>query len=516
MNTEVIKSYLVAIGFDVDGKGFKEAQKSFGKIEQAINSLFKKLSESGVLEKFKKKFQDVMGNVEKRIAGTPIVGKVFDFLKNLALKVGVVRAGIAAAVIALGVIITKVTYDFMAKMAAADMEVQKLALSLYTTTQNARSLKAVMESMGVGSIEELRSVAMNPELRAQFMSLRKTAAGLEGGADVQQGFKNTRAAGLEVNRLGVIMNYFWQNLGGKLGHALAGPLKAFEKFMATFNKLLIDNMPVITDSTAGLFTIGGVVVEVLFKLLDLLTKIAQTFNWLYKLIDLGIEITYGGLTGKLAASVTKEFIEANKPWFDKVKEGSSAYTPTPFGGMPGHTGSGGHINNPFGKPLGEHMPAFLKELEKNITGSWVITSGIRHLFAHDENEKGHGKGRKVDIDAPGGILNRSDADIAKFIHGLVMTKGFEQALVEGFSRSRYGQVMSKYKDLYGSTPGSNVQYYNNPGVKPHIDVLTKPIQVSVTINGNVGDEKTAAYLGDKIGQQFRTALGIRNQESAWA
>jgi hypothetical protein len=507
---DIIKEYLVSVGFEVDKKGFSEAQKSFDKIDKAINKVIKTIGETEAFQKTGKRIVEVFGEVEKKIIKTPVVGKVVEWGTKLTTGIGAIKLAIAGAIAALIVAITAATAVFMSKMAAVDMQIQKLALSLFTTTQNARSLKAVMDSMGVGSIDELRAVALNPELRAQFMSLRRTAAGLEGGVDVQQGFRNIRSAGLETNRLGVIMNYLWQNLGGKLGHVLAGPLKAFEEFMSNFNKLLIENMPAITDTIAGLLAIGGIIVEAFFKLLTIVTKIASLFNWVGKLLALGIEIIYGSFSGKLAASGTKAAFSAGVKAGQDAVEGIGKF----FSG-----GNGGHISNPQNKPLGSHIPDFLKNLEKNVKGSWHVTSGIRHLYPHDENATGHGKGRKVDIGffGKGGILGKSDEEIASLIHGLVINPGFEHAFMEGFSASRFGQVMSKYKGLYGSTPGKNVQNLNNPNASgPHIDVLTKkPITISININGPISKDNIPR-LASAIEEKFQNAMNIRSNTGSFA
>lgn len=504
MNTEVIKSYLVEIGFDLDGKGFQEAQKAFGKLEQALNVLYKKLSESGAFQNFKKHFQQAMSAIEKRIMESPIVGTILGWIKDIVLSMGGLVTTVLGAIAVILAALTAATAVFMSKMAAADMEVQKLAMSLFTTTQNARSLKAVMDSMGVKSIEELRAVAMNPELRKQFLDLRRTAAGLEGGADVQQGFRNIRSAGNEMNRLGVIMNYFWQNLGGKLGHTLSGPLKAFEEFMGTFNKLMVDNMPAITDTIAGIFAVGGIVVEAIFKILTILAKITSLFNWVGKLISIGVELLYGTFSGRLGASVGKAVLNS-------VMGGQGGNNNPTGTNQPVPTGNGKGGINTHGLDLGNTRD-FLKRLGPNLPGMFHVTSAKEN---RGHGPRSHASGNKFDL----GFNGKSVDDIIKTMFALQNTPGFVYGGLEGaghmLAGTRIANILQRFKKMGGDV-GKFGDYTSGRTTGPHVDVLTKPIEVSVVINGSIKDKETADYFGNQIGEKFRTAMSIRNNTGSFA
>ncbi len=502
---DIIKEYLVAVGFEVDKKGFSEAQKSFDKIDKAINKVIKTIGETEAFQKTGKRIVEVFGEVEKKIIKTPVVGKVVEWGTKLTTGIGAIKLAIAGAIAALIVAITAATAVFMSKMAAVDMQIQKLALSLFTTTQNARSLKAVMDSMGVGSIDELRAVALNPELRAQFMSLRRTAAGLEGGADVQQGFRNIRAAGLETNRLGVIMNYFWQNLGGKLGHVLAGPLASFEEFMKNFNQLLIDNMPAIMDTISGLLAFVGVIVDLFFKGLTILTKILSLFTWVGKLIALGVEILYAPI---------KPAVDAVKWGMDRV---SNAIAPTPETPQAGKNPDGKGDRNSFSrlpsvKKFG-FTGEFLDRLAKIMSDEkkWFITAAQEG--GHAPGKYSHGTGYKFDL----GLNGKSKDEIVKVMQALAATPGFVKGFLESkngmLGNTRFADILSKYRELGGK---GNFEVLKNRGATgPHLDVETRPTSVTVHVHGDVKDEKTAAYLGDRIGQFFRDSLNIRSNTSPW-
>lgn len=264
MSINIIQEYLVSLGFDVDKKSFNEANKALDTLERIISRFKQSFADNAVIKKFADTFNTVLDDLS---------GKISQFLmSNRGLVIGVIGA-IGAAVVALGAIITAATYKFISNMAKADMQIQIFARRMFTTVENARSLKAVMDAMGVSDVDQLKDVAMNPELRAQFMELRKLSAGLALNDNAQQGFRNIRALNFEFTKLNVFMNMFWQNLAGKLGYILEGPLKSLTNWFEGVGNFMSATLPRLGDMFAGIFGILAKIAEVGIKLGTLWTRV---------------------------------------------------------------------------------------------------------------------------------------------------------------------------------------------------------------------------------------------------
>lgn len=257
----IIEEFMVSLGFVVDKKSLNDTQKTVERtitgMEKVIQSFQKALADNKAFQAIKQNFDKAIGWITARVTAF------------LATTTGLITAGIAvvvAAVVAAGAIITAILTKIMGDAAKADLKAQLLARRLFTTVENARSLMAVMKQMDVNSLEGLNDIALNPELRKQFLELREIAKDLSLNDEQSQGFKNIRAVGLEFQKLGLIMDYFWQRLGGDLGALLEGPLKGVKEFMAGFNDFLKSNLPQVSHAIAAVVGIAG-------NLLAILTKI---------------------------------------------------------------------------------------------------------------------------------------------------------------------------------------------------------------------------------------------------
>lgn len=224
---------MVEIGFTVDKPSFTQAEKTIQKMEGTLEKLFKSIA------KLFKSFID--GIFENKHIRKPIE-KVTAFFQKIAPKIqtflmttrGLIIASagaVVAAIVAGFAVITHQLHKFMSGVAQADIDIQKFARRMLTTVENARSLKAVMDAMGIQNLDELNDVAFNPELRSQFLALRGIASGMALGEDAQEGLKNIRAFNFEFQKLSLIVNYFFQQLAGHLGKVLGGPLQELKKFL---------------------------------------------------------------------------------------------------------------------------------------------------------------------------------------------------------------------------------------------------------------------------------------------
>ncbi len=258
----IIKDYLVSVGFAVDNKSFDELGKKFEAVEKLYNKFTKSIMDS-------KPFQAAVDNLAKFATGA--LDKIGRFIFSVKGLIITATAAVTTALVALFAIINTAAYKFMNQMQKIDMDVQIFARRMFTTVENARSLKAVMDAMGVSDIEGLKDVAANPELRAQFLELRKFTSSLSVDDQAQQGFKNVRALNLEFQKLGITMNYFFQQLGGYLGYALAGPMEQLREFLSWVNETLARVMPRIAYDFAQVFAIFDKLAQVVVNLISIAT-----------------------------------------------------------------------------------------------------------------------------------------------------------------------------------------------------------------------------------------------------
>lgn len=273
MSIEIIKEYLVEIGFTVDKPSFTQAEKTIQKMEGTLEKLFKSIA------KLFKSFID--GIFENKHIRKPIE-KVTAFFQKIAPKIqtflmttrGLIIASagaVVAAIVAGFAVITHQLHKFMSGVAQADIDIQKFARRMLTTVENARSLKAVMDAMGIQNLDELNDVAFNPELRSQFLALRGVASGLALGEDAQEGLKNIRAFNFEFQKLSLIVNYFFQQLAGHLGKALGGPLRDLQSFIAGVSDFFAKSAPKIAENL-------GKFIGLIYKLLGVGVKLFALFT----------------------------------------------------------------------------------------------------------------------------------------------------------------------------------------------------------------------------------------------
>jgi hypothetical protein len=260
---DIIGEYLVKIGFTTDKQTGENVLKDANKLLDALKKL---------LDKF-------LGGAGKDVDqwAKTTGGVINGVLQTIGKGVLSLEAIIAGALLAIGAAVTALLAKIMNDAARTDIQVQLFARRLFTTVENARSLKAVMDSMGVKSIEELNEIGLNPELRKQFLELRAVAGSLQFGSDQREGLRNIRAVGFEFQKLGLIMDNFWNRLGADLGIALEGPLKEIQRVMAGFNDFLRDSLPAATKNIAAAFGILGDVLDIFNQISRILGELQNQF-----------------------------------------------------------------------------------------------------------------------------------------------------------------------------------------------------------------------------------------------
>ena len=260
---EVIKEYVASVKFETEGS--KELKPKLDKAEKEVNKSLSSLKK--IFDAFMKGFESnpkIQEFIKKAIKGAEALGaQVAKMVLNL---VGLIEVAVAAVVLA----ITAATAIFMDKMAAADLQTQKFALSLFTTVKNARSLQTVMDAMGVKNIDDLKYVNLIPEQRAQFMALRKLASNLGPDDAGEKGMQNIRAVGYEFQKLFLVWNYFLTYLAATLGQVLAGPLKIITAILEKIVGFSAKHMKGFAQDIGRIVDVFSQLLEIAMKLMYIL------------------------------------------------------------------------------------------------------------------------------------------------------------------------------------------------------------------------------------------------------
>lgn len=187
---DVLKEFLVALGFEVDEKKYKTAMKKIGD------------------------FEEKAGKAISSIAKTTVKGAAVT-----VTALASVTAGVAA---------------YMQSVAQADIETEKFARRMWMTEVNARSLQNTLNAMGE-SMDTIYDVAANPELRDHFLRLRADAAKLEGGSEIEQGLKEIREFQFEFQRFKLLVSYASRYVAYYLNKYLSEPMAQFKAMLKSIN-----------------------------------------------------------------------------------------------------------------------------------------------------------------------------------------------------------------------------------------------------------------------------------------
>ena len=343
MNTDVIKSYLVSLGYEVDAQ-------SLNKFNDALRSTAAQVS----------KFTEGM-------------------------TTAFVEAG--AAVVTTLTAIAGGTVALMESTARADMGFALLARRMYMTKDAARSMKIATDALGY-SIEDI--VWGPAELRDRYRQLiqdqRALAAGL-GGGSFEAEMKRIRDITFEFTRLKVEAQYFVMGLTKALSTALTGDENGILNRLRSWNEWLIANVPVLADKLsvylapvlrdvyriwADMVAVGRDVTSVLISLLGELTDDAKLKSGKVNLENIGTALKFIADETRKAADAIREIIDditaLNKikvPWWLTP---SGPYQKLWGGG----TSQGAFLGSPIGTPVGKlegESPTSREDVKAAITAA---------------------------------------------------------------------------------------------------------------------------------------------------
>ncbi len=243
---DVIKSYLVALGFQVN-------QAEFNKAQNAVNEL-----------------------------GRTVQSATTGMTKNYA----VAATGVVAALAA----INGATAGLITQVAKADLEYKKFALRLWTTKETAKELKTTLDAMG----ESMEDVAWIPELRQQYFELIRQGRQMRTPGDAGNQLQHVRSIMFEFKRLKLEVQYASEWISYYLMKYLGGPLEKIKRQMSEFNDKLTATMPEWTNKIAQvLATFMNVGMAAVRFIRDLYTGVSRFFD----MIPRGAKIALAAILG---------------------------------------------------------------------------------------------------------------------------------------------------------------------------------------------------------------------------
>lgn len=188
-NADVIKEYLVSLGFAVDEQQYRKATG------------------------FVNRFGSIAGGAMAKLNAT--VGK------GTALWVSAIGSGTAALA------------ALASKAADADRSTEKFARRMWMSEQNARSLNQALSAMGE-SMDSINDIAASPKLREQFFTLRADSAKYE-NADVDRALEKIKDIQFEFSRLQVFIENASRYIAYYMTQYLAKPMERIRQFLKGFN-----------------------------------------------------------------------------------------------------------------------------------------------------------------------------------------------------------------------------------------------------------------------------------------
>jgi len=198
----VIKEYLVSLGFAVDTTSYNSARRSV----------------------------DEMGRVVDRFADSSAV----KFAATGAAITGFVTAAVAAL------------HQFTIGVAQADLQNEIFARQMWMSKDAAVSYQKSLDALGVS----LQDLYLSPELMGKFIELRKQAQVMEAPGGFDEAMRGIRDITFEYQRFKLEASYAVYWVGYYMTKYLAGPLGDTRDWLKNINDTITSKMPYWTKNVA--------------------------------------------------------------------------------------------------------------------------------------------------------------------------------------------------------------------------------------------------------------------------
>lgn len=262
---DVIKSYLVALGFKVDSSSFGKMQETLRKLDHSVGR-----TTSGI-----------------------------------ALGFGKAGAAAASGIMSIGA----ATVDLMNKVAEADLNYQKFAMRMYMAKDAAQQFKIVTDSMG----ESINDIAWMPELNKRYQQLMKEAKGMSTPEDAGQQLEKIRDIRFEFTRMKVEATYGLQWVGYYLFKYFNVPIKEGKTWLQQLNDYIQTKIPEWSQKIAfGIAYVASVIRPTGRAVMDL----KDNFGALFDLMPEGVQRTWklGAGLGLLATGIALMIVGGPVAW----------------------------------------------------------------------------------------------------------------------------------------------------------------------------------------------------------
>lgn len=510
---DVIKEYLISVGIGVDNKSFNDAKGQMNKVENMLGK-----SASSIYGRF-----------------------------------AIATAGITALYATLTVTMAK----FSNSVAQTDRHVELLARRFFTTEANARSLSTAMKAMGISSMDQLKDVALNPEMRGQFLELRRLARSLE-SPESQAYLKYIREINFEFQKIAIRAEYLKIRLASAFAEGLKPSIDAFKKDFKPLYDNIIKNLPKYTEkigkSLANIAQIGmhvgqafGNIINFIVNLPDHIKKIGQASTILFLALrtNLGAIFlvlqsiflmiddymvylkggkSYYGDVYDILSGKGKKVTEDNENFIDRTvknyKKGGGGMSGTIYAAkeMWNQKSPGGKMiqqnrGTDYGNirirddqyvMMSSPLLDFVKELNPYLKGAaksdYVISDGYTMRGSVD---KGHASGLKMDI----GFAGKTFQEQMKLLQALSQQSKLAHAFIEVSSKEEYQRYINALNA--GGYDSSKFEYSPTRKGNEHVDVRAEtPKNLTFYIYESGNPKETAREIVAELDRE-----GIRdNQE----
>lgn len=195
MSLEVIKSYLVKLGVDVDNKTFDQSKKVLGELDNTLGGMVKNMINS-------------------------------------------VPAGAISMVSALAFVDTAIVKTIM-NVSEANLQYELLAKRMYLNVDAAKAYKLATDAIG----ENIQDIAWNAELKSHYFALVRDINSLRVPGEAKDLFKQVRALDFLFTRLKTSGRPFLEWISFELLKLNKGTLNEISEKMDRFVENFIKNIP---------------------------------------------------------------------------------------------------------------------------------------------------------------------------------------------------------------------------------------------------------------------------------
>lgn len=249
---QVIQSYLVSLGVQIDRPGFQQADATIRQTGATVERVTGSMGHS---------FSEMARTITQ--ASTLITSAL---------------TGVATAALGL-----------MKATASEDLAMQKYARSMMIGEDAAWRMKKATDALG----ESINDIALTPELLGRFTQLTADGSRMKVGGDFKRTMKDFRELMFEFTRLKQEASYALNWVGYYLMKYLQKPLADIKENFKTFNDMVIKGMSSWTEKVARAIFY---VIEVGRHLLEFIIDLSRNVKSLWDSFPKGVKIAIASLT----------------------------------------------------------------------------------------------------------------------------------------------------------------------------------------------------------------------------